>query len=334
MRYNPRKFKSLYQHFKEDEDLAKSSNQKGLAPEKIVKLFNEHPELRFVDDLSYTDLAQMTITDPDDEDFQEMLAFVIDIKQKEAMASNDRFRGNYPPQGSTNYPPDFITLGQMPTNEPVGFARRQICRNILFIGPNGSGKTTALKIPLSDPELTQNSCVIVFGKKRELRGLIELSSTLGTVVVFRLGEFPLQFFQGPDVVTDPVWSNEISKTFGHCYERLSAHRLMNLKLCEMLANRPPDSYPTLRQLIEVLENLKPRFNSRELLYKESILFCLNDLSTALGDATEYSSSNFMNTLFSKPGLKIFEVETLAQEHLSFVANFFMKWIYCKKLYSS
>ena len=182
--------------------------------------------------------------------------------------------------------------------------------------------------------MIQKSCVVVFCKKRELRGLIELSPTLGTVLVFRIGEFPLVFFQGPDVVNDIIWANEITKTFGHCYERMSAHRYMNIKLCEMLSNRPVGCYPTLKQLIESLEKTRPRFNSREAIYRESIFYCLSDLSLCLGDCTEYSYSNFMELIFSSPGLKVIEVDTLPQEHLSFVANYFMKWIYLKKLYLS
>jgi hypothetical protein len=333
MSYNPRKFKSLYQQFREDGKESGTLGRQYPSPERIVDLFNNNPQLRLFDEMSNIDIAQMAIADSDDPDAQEILSFIIDLKHQESIVSNDAFYGNYWSPGSVIYPDDFIKVGKTPNGEEVGFTRNQIRRNMLFVGPTGSGKTTALKESLSNPKLLKHSCVVAFCKKPELSGIIELTPAIGQATAYRLGEFPLIFAQGPDNMTDIIWSNELCKTFGHCYERLSAHRYMDIKLCELLRNRPSDSYPTLQQLIKHIEGSRPQPFSREAQYKESVLFCLSDLSLCLGNCTEYSYSNFMEIFFSTPGLKIIEVETLAQEHLSYVASFFMRWIYCKKLYS-
>ena len=142
MRYNPRKIRTLYEQFKKSENSFNSQAKRYLSPEKIVELFNEHPELRLIDDPFYADLGQMTTADPDDVDFQEMLGFVIDLKRREYLVSGDEFFGNYPPPNSVCCPPDFIPIGKMPTNEFTGFTREQTRRNILLLA-----RTAAERLP-------------------------------------------------------------------------------------------------------------------------------------------------------------------------------------------
>jgi hypothetical protein len=100
---------------------------------------------------------------------------------------------------------------------------------------------------------------------------------------------------------------------------------------------PEGVYPTLRQLVVVLDAFKPRFGMREGDYKTSILWCVKNLlnctSTGGNSIWDYSSSTFLPELYSTPGLCIIEAETLPQEHLSFVATYFMRWLYLKRVYA-
>jgi hypothetical protein len=93
-------------------------------------------------------------------------------------------------------------------------------------------------------------------------------------------------------------------------------------------------YPTLRQLAEALNDFRPRFGLREAAYKESILWVLTDLLNSVGRIFDYSSSDFLKCLFSEPGLAIIELESLSQEHLTFIVTYFMRWLYFKRLYTS
>ena len=304
-----------------------------LTLEQIVKVSMEHPEYRLTDDPTFRQLLQIATITPDDKSILHKLTeIVISMAQQTAFLS-DAFLGNYPPTGSLSYPADFIPAGQMPTSDFVGVSIDQLRRNVIFAGPSGSGKTSCIENVISTPALLQNTCTVMFCKKRELRGLLELRALAGLVNIFRLGEFPLVFFMPPPGVNDSTWAHIITDTFAQCYARVSAQRLMDITLCEMIERRPPTSYPTLSQLIEVLSNMKTKYNSRESLYRESVLYCLNDLKAAIGEVSEYGASNFMEVFFATPGLKVIEVETLTQEHVSFIAMFFMKWIYCKRLYA-
>ena len=334
MCYDPRKIPNIHNRFKDKTIKTPEVNAKPLNLEQIQKLILNHPEFRLIDNPLIMQLIQIVHLNPDDTKTLEELSQLINAQVTEAKYYDDPYLDSYPTQGSIVYPSDFNSMGQMPTGDPVGICTDQTRRNAVFAGHNGSGKTTFLKQLLRNKPLLRSTCVVTFVKKRELRGLLTLSDIKGLVNVFRLGEIPLVFFITPRGVSDSVWANEITKTFAQCYGRISAQRLMNIKLCEMMKHRPPNYYPTLSQLIEVLDNIKPRYGSKEALYKDSLLYCLNDLRACIGNASEYGSSNFMEVFFTTPGLKVIEAETLPQEHLSFVVNFFMRWIYCKKLYSA
>ena len=332
MCYDPRQNSDMHHRFREKAEDNRQVSSKLLTWEQIQRLFLDHPEYRLMDNPNIRQFLSIAQLNPDDTRIHEDLSQLINEQVAEIRYYDDPFLDSYPLKGSVIYPHDFISMGQMPTGDHVGLCIDQTRRNVVFAGHSGSGKTSALKQVLCNKSLLQSTCVVTFGKKRELRGLLTLSDIQGLVNVFRLGEFPLVFFMAPPGVEDSVWSNEITKVFAQCYGRISAQRLMNIKLCEMMEHRPPESYPTLSQLIEVLDNLKPRYGSKETLYKDSLLYCLNDLKACIGTASEYGSSNFMEVFFTTPGLKVIETETLPQEHLSFIAAFFMRWIYCKKLY--
>jgi hypothetical protein len=285
---------SLREQFREFQNTQNDNPLKAYSPHQIRKFTDDHPELRMKDNPAHMQLVQYA----SELDAQEMLQAVIEQKERVASESGDVFIDSYPLPGSTAYPSDFIETGKMPNSDPVGFTISQTPRNMVFGGPNGSGKTTCLRGILSDPKLLTSTRIIAFGKKRELRGLVAHFRNSGYVVVFQMEELNLAFSQPPRGTKDVIWSNELSKLTGQVYGRLSAHRLMNDKLNELLANHPPDLYPTLEQLIITIEALKPHVYSREFQYKESILFCLRDLLQCTGNIWNYGSSDFLETLLS------------------------------------
>lgn len=323
--------KSLYEQFR-NSHINDERPSYGYSPEKLAKLVNEHPELRFRDNPADLDLIQMAVDDPANSSLQEALSHVIDDKNMAAILADDHFHGNYPSVGSLQYPSDFIALGRMPTQDEIGVTASQCVRNMLFVGPTGSAKTSLLKMLISDPKLITTTRVVVFGKKRDLRGLLNLIKCQGCVVIFQLEELKLSFSQPPGGVKDRVWHPELAVITGHCYRRLSAQRLMAEKFETLCSQHTSGLYPTLAQLIEVLEKMRPHPFSREFELKESIVSCLKDLYRSCGSIFEYGSSNFLEVLFSTPGLAVIELETLGQEALAWLVTYFARWIYCKRIY--
>ena len=88
---------------------------------------------------------------------------------------------------------------------------------------------------------------------------------------------------------------------------------------------------------EILDVFKPRFGMREADYKASIIWCIIDLlnNTSIQGHSiwDYSSSTFLLEFYTTPGLCIIEAEALPQEHLSFIATYFMRWLYFNRVYS-
>jgi len=310
-----------------------SSAPRGVTPREIASLLFEHPELRLANDPAGAQLTQMLAADPEDKDLQEMFAFIVENRYQQFIASGDVFWGNYPPKGGIAYPADFMALADMPTGDPIGLVRSQLTGNVGFLGPTKSGKTTLLFVLLSYPELIKSTRIIAFVKKHELRNLVTVPKLGDQIVIFKLEELALSYFQPPGGVPEPAWNNESTRIVAQCYGRYSAQRLMGEKVNELMADHPDGTYPTLRQVAEVLNDFRPRFGMREASYKESILWVLTDLLNCTGRVFDYGSSDFLERLFSEPGLAIIELEDLPQEHLTFVATYFMRWLYFKRLYT-
>jgi len=308
-----------------------------LTAQQVAELMLRRPDLRMSDNAGNAELAELLTGNPADQHVQELFQLVVQDQVGQAIVADDEFLGAYPPKGSIVYPDDFLALGTMPTGDQIGIIISQLTGNVLLVGPTKSAKTSLLTILLSFPELLKTVRIVAFVKKQELRHLAVIPHLHDLIIVFKLGELVLCYFEPPLGVPEDAWNNESTRIFAQCYERYSAQRLMGDKVAELMANHPEGVYPTLRQVVVALDAFKPRFGMREAAYKESILWCLKDLlnctSTGGTSIWDYRSSTFLSELYSTPGLCIIEAEALPQEHLSFIATYFMRWLYLKRVYS-
>ena len=311
---------------------AKDSSRRAFTPAEIVNLFREHPELRLDDDPANMQLAEMLMGDLTDQDLQEMFALVVDTKRSDYLKSNDWFWGNYPPPGSISYPADFMAIGQMPTGDQIGLTLSQLTGNVGILGPTKSGKTTLLSILLSYRQFLEKIRIVALVKKPELRHLVTLNQVHDLILVFRRNDLQFCLCEPPEGVPESAWTGEITRLIGQCYARFSSQRLFGDIVNDVMASHPEGVYPTLRQLSELIDRFKPRSGMREAAYKESILWVLKDLLNNTGNIWDYSSSDFLEHLFSAPGLAIIELEDVQQEHFTFIATYMMRWIYFKQLY--
>lgn len=310
---------------------------RGLSRQEIGELLINRPELRLGDNAANLHLGRLLMVEPEDGDLQELMDLVVNTQAGRALVLDDTFLGNYPPSGGICYPEHFLPLGVMPTGDQIGIVISQLTGNVLLVGPTKSAKTSLLTVLLSFPELLKTVRIVAFVKKQELRHLATIPHLHDLIIVLKLGELVLCYFEPPPGVPEQAWNNESTRIFAQCYERYSAQRLMGDKVAELMANHPAGTYPAIRQLVNVLEAFRPRFGMREAAYKESILWCLKDLlnCTSSGGTSiwDYSSSTFLSELYSTPGLCIIEAEALGQEHLSFIATYFMRWLYLKRVYA-
>jgi len=317
-----------------------SQLMRGLSRQEIGELLINRPELRLGDNAANLHLGWLLMVEPEDGDLQELMDLVVNTQAGRALVLDDTFLGNYPPSDGICYPDDFCALGTMPTGDSIGIVISQLTGNVLLVGPTKSAKTSLLAVLLSFPELLETVRVIAFVKKQELRHLSVIPQLRDLIIVFKLGELVLCYFEPPPGVPEPAWNNETTRITAQCYGRYSAQRLMGEKVAELMANHPAGTYPTIRQLVKILDAFKPRFGMREAAYKESITWVLKDLLNCTsiggnGDSSIWDNSNsaFLPELYSTPGLCIIEAEALPQEHLSFIATYFMRWLYLKRVYA-
>jgi len=153
------------------------------------------------------------------------------------------------------------------------------------------------------------------------------------IITFKLEELVLCYFQPPPGVPEQAWNNESTDIVGQSYNRFSAQRLMVDQVNELMADHPTGVYPTLRQFVDFLDKFRPRFGMREAGYKESIIWCLKSLLSCTGSLWGHSYSDFLEQLYSQPGLCIIEAEALPQEHLTLITTYFMRWLYLKRIYT-
>lgn len=310
-----------------------SRRSHNLSPKQVAEFMLNRPEYRLGDNSSNVELAQLLVGRQEDQHLQDLFQLIVHDGLGKAIVADDEFFGNYPPKSSISYPNDFLSLGTMPTGNPTGVLISQLTGNLLLIGRTKSAKTSLLTVMLSYPELLSKVRVVVFAKKRELRELAIKPHLRELVITLKLEELILCYFQPPSGVPEPAWNNESTKIFAQCYARYAAHRLMGEKVNELMAHHPKHVYPTIRQLVNILNEFRPRFGMREAGYKESILWCLTDLLNCTGRIWDYSYSDFLEHVYSGPGLCIIEAEALPQEHLTFIATYFMRWLYLKRTYN-
>lgn len=334
--YNTHPSKRKQWPYKRDGDnyfISSSWLNQNLSPEQVAKLMAKRPKYRLRDNPHNVELSSLLIGTPEDQHLQELFQLIARDGLGKAIVADDEFRGNYPPKGSISHPSDFRTLATMPTGDPTGIADSQMTGNLGFLGITKSGKTSNLMCLLSYSEMLKGVGIVAFVKKRELRHLTTLPNLSELIVTFKIEELKLSLFQPPPCVPEQIWCNEVTRIFAHSYGRYSAQRLMGQILINLMANRPKGTYPTIRQLAKEINEFRPRFGMREAAYKESILWCITDLLNCTGSIWDYSYSNFLEHLYSGAGLRIIEAEALAQEHLTFIATYFMRWLYMKRTYA-
>lgn len=323
----------LHRQFRQSAGAGGNSSPRMYSLEMISRLRSQRPELRLEQDPMAKLLIDILSVDPNNLDAQERLAALIDQKQAEYLASGDVFWGNYPTPGSTTYPNDFIGVARMPTGEPAGFCLSQTPCSIVVPGMTGSGKTSLIKTILLSPTLLRDTRVIAFVRKRELRHLASLANIAHLVLTFELNDLRLSFCQPPPGVSDQAWCTESARFLAQSYGIFTAHRLMTDAAAKLLEHHPENVYPTLRQLLEFLEQHKPRDHFRDAQYKTSIVTCLTDLLNCTGTIWDYSASDFLKVLFTTPGLAIIEATALGQQHLTFLATYMARWLFMWRVHN-
>lgn len=117
-----------------------------LSPEDIFSLTRQ-PELRWQDIPHGDSLAEQLMLNPGDAALAEVFELAVRQQAGQAMLAGDLFIGNYPSHGQI--PPLLtgrIPFCAMPRGGVLSVSVQDATRNILVVGPTGSGKTSWLRL--------------------------------------------------------------------------------------------------------------------------------------------------------------------------------------------
>jgi hypothetical protein len=307
-----------------------NSNQKiikRLSDPQVRVALRKHPYL--------AELAEMLLQNPSDSYIADLFELKMSNLDTQIHLSEDPFTVNYPLDNQAGQKESFIRLGTTPNDLDAGVYTDQLSSNGIISGNTGSGKTTALKHLLCDPQLICNNRVIAVVRKKEIRDLAFIPEISLMTQVFRAEDLSISILQPWKDGLQKEFINILSRIFALSFNKISAQHYLNEKLHEIIQIWPKNSYPSLNQIIQYLKQKDWRgYNYRREQLKDSCINSLTAIEDNLGaQMWNYSSSNMLHILFSTPGLAVLELEGIDPQVLSFLSIYLMYWRYYYVQYS-
>jgi hypothetical protein len=234
----------------------------------------------------------------------------------------DPFRKNMPPAGQIEpYHPNGLRIPilAMDTREILSIMRQTLKRNMIFIGPTGSGKTTALRKVIR--ALYGDAIVICFERKGDLIGgekLVEMSEQL---VVLEEDDLVLAMLQPWDPSRIRAFINQMVNLIASHFNLFASKRLLADEL-EFLfkQRREPGTWPTLSELVRLVYKLSADPRSRIGGYREALLEVLKYLLNTTGTILDHQSSTMIEKMLSRPRTFIIRLTGLPTDSASFIAS--------------
>jgi len=216
------------------------------------------------------------------------------------------FWGSHPAEGEVTLPEDFIQIGTSFLGWPIiGIPAGATLLVVLVVGAIGSGKSTLIEA-LAPSLVEQGYVVVILDSKEHHRHLCTIPSLRERSLVFKGHEIIVPAYeklQGVDQAAYDGWQSEV---IGHSYGRHTAHWPLK-ELVKDMRQRPAfKDGVTLRQLRQEIKNSKVGTGFRGVDRKDSLLLATGELLATTGPITDYTSSDFLDRLFSQPRLVVIE----------------------------
>lgn len=196
-------------------------------------------------------------------------------------------------------------------------------RNVIFVGPTGSGKTNSLLVFLL--ALVECAVSVVFTRKGDLARLGRLSR--GVVVLEAFRDVKLALFQPIAGMRLAEFISQTVEVLARCLHLEASRRLITDQLF-FLFERKGSHGVSLSDLVRALERLDANAWGRAGQYKEASLYALKDLWRRTGGILDFEKSSFLDTVFSdEPKTVVVECGSIATDHLSLVVSMFIMHAY-------
>lgn len=296
-----------------------------LTPDELFAVGND-PLLRWRD-VTGGDVLLNAAAASQDPYLHDLTIEVIRDRYRNAQASLDPFWPNYPAPGEL--PPftaDRIPLGITPFGDVYSKPIYPFT-NVLLAGPIGHGKTNQMRI-ISAGLAIQGAIVIIFDPKGDFADCATLWRPGFPFHVFDVEETPLALLQPPPGADiNRFISNRAEMLRLHLSLQASKRLLLETLHLLFQRQRPPGTYPTLSEWLEMLERIRANSMSRLGQYREALSYALLQIKYSLGRVVDHASSNFFDVLFNRPGLYVIRTGGLMPDMANLYAGLFIEYIY-------
>ncbi len=301
-------------------------------PEEIALIMKD-PQLRMSDNPHNCALASILVNNPEDPHLQDLFRVKVQEHWAQTVQNTDPFWPNYPPKGSLSQSSSMIIAGRMGNGDVLAHPLHHVHGpgNTGLIGASRRGKTSFAKQFIRQAPLRQCR-VVAIDKKDELRDLATTPDLAAHTTVLLHTEIPLCFRQPPPGVRQTVWDDELTNLIANSYARWAAQRVMREELAKMPQQGNRERYETLKDVADSVDGLRQQRYSIEGRYIYSIGSVLRDMvHSDLGQIFSYVYSDFLEHVFSTPGLLIISAGTLHPDHYEFLVSFMVRWLYLRRL---
>jgi hypothetical protein len=271
---------------------------------------------------------------PEDLHLRELVVQVVETQTAKWVTSGDVFLGHYPPKNSLTLPRG-ILVGGMPTGDPIVLPFGPNAGHLGIHGPTRKGKSSLLRFMV--PQAVRlGACVVVMTHKpKEFAILMELPSIRELSQLFYWNEMILALTEPPEGVREDIWAVDLVDLLARNYSLFASRRLLLGSLMNLYEKNSLESI-NLERWCNYLRGFETGSRGlREEGYRESAWWTLQTLFIATGGKDgifAYSRSNFLEKLFSEPGLTVIEGQSLPPEHFSFLSTYMVRWLYMRRLY--
>jgi hypothetical protein len=277
-------------------------------------------------------LLQNLMVSPNDPHLWEWFCRITEGQVLQAMASNDPFAPNYPNLEAMSIAGPVVYVGVTPGGLAVPLGLEAIFENLGVAGRTGVGKTTVC-MNLALQYVNLGARVLTFDLKGSWPRLLRYPGYEGKIIVLECDDLQLCQFQPPPNVPPVKYRLSEINSFASSYRLYTSQRLLYEALqsenCGISSDRglPP------RKLIELVRSFKPGGGFREHNYKQSLLWTLIEWEQHLGSVFAYVKSNFLEKLYSTPGLAVIRARSQPTQHLGYLINHMSNWAYQDRIYN-
>jgi hypothetical protein len=189
-----------------------------------------------------------------------------------------------------------------------------------------SGKTTLIATILTQLTKLPNPIPwMAFDFKRDLRGL----SRNYDVKVLRYDWLKINPLQPPPNMPLVPWVSTLSDIMAHVFGYFSASENFLLEAMIRAYNSKPNSYPTLKDLHDIIQLNEQPGSRRAEDYRTVVLNRTGSMLIILGDVLDTETSFPIHELLNEN--VVIELDGLRRDEANFLVEYFLAYIFCYRL---